>query len=415
MINNKILTIFLLFSALLLAGIKAQDNPINPGQLNGSSIDLKKWPNPVETAVPFLTIAPDSRAGGMGDVGAATSPDVNSMHWNPAKYAFIENSGGLAISYSPWLKNLVNDINLAYLSFYKKLDKQQVIAASLLYFSLGEIEFMDDQGAPIRPGKPNEFSLDVAYSRLFSDKFSGGVAFRYIRSDLSTGLQVNGVDTKAGQAFAADASVYYNNNITLAGKNSKLAFGINISNIGNKITYTSDLDKDFIPTSLRLGGALTMDLDDYNSFTFAADINKLLVPTIPIYWKDANGQDSLVDNKRVVRYGKDPEVGVVKGIFQSFYDAPDGFREEMKEVTYSLGLEYWYRKQFAIRGGYFHENEYKGNRKYFTAGIGLKLNVLEFDFSYLIPTYANHPLANTLRFTIAFNFDTFKNLNNNRE
>jgi hypothetical protein len=348
----------------------------------------------------------------MGDVGAATSPDVNSMHWNPAKYAFIENSGGISISYSPWLKNLVNDINLAYLSFYKKLDKQQTIAASLLYFSLGEIEFRDELGNSIRPGKPNEFSLDVAYSRLFSDKFSGGIAFRYIRSDLSTGIEVSDVATKAGQAFAADASVYYNDKITLAGKDSKLAFGMNISNIGTKITYTSDLDKDFIPINLRLGGALTMNLDDYNAFTFAADINKLLVPTRPVYWTDVNGQDSIVNNKKVVRYGKDPEVSVVKGIFQSFYDSPDGFNEELREITYSLGLEYWYRKQFAIRGGYFHENEYKGNRKYFTAGIGLKLNVLEFDFSYLIPTYANHPLANTLRFSIAFNFDAFNKMNN---
>lgn len=394
---------FLLFAVLSIEMI-AQTNPnINPGQLGGKEIDLKKWPNPVESAVPFLTIAPDSRSGGMGDVGVATSPDINSMHWNPAKYAFIDNDAGFSISYSPWLRNLVNDINLAYLSFYKRIDKQQVIAASLLYFSLGEINFMDDQGNPIRPGKPNEFALDVAYSRLFGEHFSGGIAFRYIRSDLSTGLDVDGIGTKAGQAFAADASLFYNKDVTLGEKNSKLAFGLNISNMGNKITYTSNQDKDFIPINLRLGGALTVDLDDYNSVTFASDVNKLLVPTRPVYFSQVDGSDS-----SAIKYGKDPNVPVVKGIFQSFYDAPGGFEEELREITYSFGLEYWYRKQFALRGGYFHENEYKGNRKFFSMGVGLKMNVLGLDFSYLIPTYANHPLANTVRFTISFDFGAIR-------
>lgn len=400
----------LVIVVLLMVEIQAQ---INPGQLGGKSIDLKKWPNPVESAVPFLTIAPDSRAGGMGDVGAATTPDINSMHWNPAKYAFMENEGGISISYSPWLRNLVGDIDLAYLSFYKRIDRQQVIAASLLYFSLGEIDFTDDNGNSIKPGKPNEFSLDVAYSRLFGDNFSGGIGFRYIRSDLSTGIPVNGVPTKAGQAFAADASLYYNQDITLGDKDAKMAYGLNISNIGTKITYTSDQDKDFIPTNLRLGGALTVNLDDYNSFTLAADVNKLLVPTRPVYWTKADGSDSIIDGKRIIKFGKDPNVPVVKGIFQSFYDSPGGFSEELREITYSFGVEYWYRKQFAIRGGYFHENEYKGNRKFFTVGLGLKLNVLGLDFSYLIPTYANHPLANTLRFSIAFDFDAFRKLKDN--
>ncbi|HEX3009553.1 MAG TPA: type IX secretion system outer membrane channel protein PorV [Bacteroidales bacterium] len=403
----------IIFFVLSSIGIFAQTTPINPGQLGGKEFDLKKWPNPVETAVPFLTIAPDSRAGGMGDVGAATTPDINSMHWNPAKYAFIENDGGVSISYSPWLRHLVGDIDLAYLSFYKRLDRQQVIAASLLYFSLGEIDFTNDQGQLIKPGKPNEFALDVAYSRLFGEHFSGGIAFRYIRSDLSTGLTVNDVATKAGQSVAADVSAYYNTKLTLSDKNAKLAFGANISNIGMKITYTSDQDKDFIPTNLRLGGSFLVDLDDYNSVSLAADVNKLLVPTRPVYWTDINGSDSTdADGNKIVRYGKDPDVSVVQGIFQSFYDSPGGFEEELREITYSVGLEYWYRKQFALRAGYFHENEYKGNRKFFTMGVGLKLNVLGIDFSYLIPSYANHPLANTLRFSILFDFDAFRKLKN---
>lgn len=405
-ITNRLAAVFLFF----VFTVKAIAQPINPGQLGGKEYDLGKWPNPVESAVPFLTIAPDSRSGGMGDVGAATSPDINSMHWNPAKYAFIENEGGVCISYSPWLRNLVGDIDLAYLSAYKRIDRQQVIAASLLYFSLGEIDFTDDNGQLIRPGKPNEFAIDVAYSRLFGEHFSGGIAFRYIRSDLSTGLSVSGIDTKAGQAFASDVSVYYNTKLKLWDRDSKLAFGLNISNMGNKISYTSDLDKDFIPINMRLGGAFTYDFDAYNSITLAADVNKLLVPTRPVYWTDISGKDSTVNDQKVIRFGKDPNVPVVKGMFQSFYDSPGGFEEELREITYSFGLEYWYRKQFAIRGGYFHENEYKGNRKFFTMGVGLKLNVLGLDFSYLIPTYAHHPLANTLRFSISFDFDAFRKL-----
>lgn len=287
----RLLTIAL----LILVNFKTEAQVSTRSSLGGK--DLNKWPNPVESAVPFLTIAPDSRAGGMGDVGAATSPDINSMHWNPAKYAFIENDGGVSISYSPWLRNLVGDIDLAYVSGYKRIDRQQVIAASLLYFSLGEIQFTDEQGVNIRPGKPNEFAIDVAYSRIFGTHFSGGIAFRYIRSDLSTGLSVSGIETKAGQAFAADASVFYTTKLTVADKESNLAFGLNISNIGNKISYTSDLDKDFIPINLRLGGAFTMDLDDYNSITLAADINKLLVPTRPKYWTSVDGKDSIINEK----------------------------------------------------------------------------------------------------------------------
>ena len=386
--------------------------PINPGQLNGSSTNGEL--NPVETSVPFLTIAPESRGGGMADAGAATSPDVYSMHWNPAKYAFIENKFGVSFSYTPWLRNLVNDIDLAYLAGYYRIDRTQVMAASLRYFSLGEVEFRNDQGELIKPAKPNEMAVDLGYSRLFGQHVSGALAFRYINSNLASGATVLGVDSKPGWSFAVDAAVYYNNKITISDKDAKIAFGLNISNIGKKISYGNDLNKDFIPTNMRLGGSLTTDLNEYNSFMVTVDFNKLLVPTRPIYWTNSEGGDSIgSDGNRKVRFGKDPNVSVVSGIFQSFYDAPgvpdkNGHRsvlkEELREVTYAIGMEYWYRKQFAIRAGYFHENQYKGNRQFYTFGLGLRLNVFGMDFSYLVPAKANNPLANTLRFSLLFDF-----------
>ncbi|MDP4210736.1 MAG: type IX secretion system outer membrane channel protein PorV [Bacteroidota bacterium] len=352
--------------------------------------------NYVESAVPFLTIAPDSRAGAMGDAGVATSPDINSMHWNPAKYAFIETSSGISVSYSPWLRNLIGDINLAYLTGYYRLNQQQVVATSLRYFSLGEIPFTNSNSELERTVKPNELAFDVAYSRLFSEKISGAIAFRYIRSDLSQGQIVQNIETKAGQAFAADLAVYYNTPLTISEKNSKLALGLDISNIGTKITYTDENQKDFLPTNLRLGGALTVDLDQYNTVTFTTDFNKLLIPT---------GRYSIDNNNVITR--NTSNISVVSGIFQSFSDAPGGLKEELQEITYSIGGEYWYRKQLAIRGGYFHESPNKGNRKFFTMGVGLKLNVIGLDFSYLVSNN-NNPLARTLRFSISLDFDGLK-------
>lgn len=376
-----------------------------------STAELNGQMNVVQSAVPFLTIAPDSRSGAMGDNGVATSPDINSMHWNPAKYAFIENQGGFSLSYTPWLRNLVGDIDLATLAGYYKIDKQSSIAGSLVYFSLGDIEFRDNQGAPIKQGKPNEFSIDGAYSRLFGDNLSGGVAFRYIRSDLAAGTMVDGVSTKAGQAVAADISVYYNKKIKISDKDAKMAYGLDISNIGTKMTYTDELkNKNFLPTNMRLGGSLTMDFDSYNSMMVALDFNKLLIPTPPYVLQKSTGGDSLDASGNRVIIGKESDVSVVTGMVQSFYDAPGGIEEEIKEINYSIGLEYWYRKQFAIRTGYFHESQTKGNRKYYTFGCGLKLNVFGLDFSYLVPTAANNPLANTLRFTLTFDFDTFRKL-----
>lgn len=399
-----------LFSTLFLTVFSLNSfsqGTISTAQLNGQM-------NVVQSAVPFLTIAPDSRAGGMGDIGAATAPDINSMHWNPAKYAFIENEGGVAISYTPWLRNLVGDIDLATVAGYYRIDQQQVIAASLVYFSLGEIEFRDASSNPIKQGKPNEFSVDAAYSRKFGEKFSGALAFRYIRSDLASGMSVSGSQINAGQAFAADIAAYYNTKVKISDKDAKLAFGADISNIGNKMSYTSELkNKNFLPINLRLGSSLTFDLDNYNSLMVAADINKLLIPTPPIVLQSkVNGGDSIASDGSRVIIGKEPDVPVVTGMFQSFTDAPGGFKEEMQEINYSLGAEYWYRKQFALRFGYFHESQNKGNRKYFTFGCGLKLNVFGLDFSYLVPTAANNPLANTLRFTLSFDFDAFRKLKN---
>lgn len=372
---------------------------ITTGELTGEI-------NVIQSAVPFLTIAPDSRAGAMGDVGAATAPDINSQHWNPAKYVFMEGQGGAALSYTPWLRRLIPDINLAYLVGYKKLDGLQAISASLRYFSLGNIVFTDIYGTAQGQFNPNEFAIDLGYSRLFSDNFSGAIVFRFIRSDLTGGKFVGDIDSKAGIAFASDVSFYYTNRIDLGANDGTLSFGTNISNMGNKISYTETQEPSFLPVNWRLGGNLDIEVDDYNSFSFALDFNKLLVPTPPVY-NDTSG---------VIEYGKDPNVSVPLGMFRSFFDAPgypntdnpSVFREELNEITISAGVEYWYRKQFAIRGGYFHENVNKGNRKYFSLGVGLKLNVFELDFAYLIPTYQNNPLANTLRFTLGFDFDKYR-------
>jgi len=353
--------------------------------------------NAIHTVVPFLTIAPDSRSGGMGDVGVATTPDVYSMHWNPAKFAFIDGEGGLGISYSPWLRNLVPDINIAYLAGYFRIDEKQVISTSLLYSNFGEIQFTDNYGNEQLVFRANEFSLDAAYSRKLTETFAGGIAFRFIYSNLTGGYYDGITETKPGISFAADMSFYYFNEISLGDKDGEISFGTNISNIGSKMSYTDARDPDFIPMNMRLGTSGTVFLDKYNKINVSIDLNKLLVPTPPIY--DAGGN---------IIAGKDPNVAVPVAIFQSFGDAPGGFKEEIREITCSLGTEYVYNEQFAIRGGYFHEHASKGNRKYFTAGAGLKMSVFSLDFSYLMPLVQNHPLARTLRFSLSFEFDAFR-------
>lgn len=365
--------------------------------------------NTITTAVPFLMISPDARAGGMGDAGAASTPDVNSIHWNAAKLVFTERKMGVGISYTPWLRKLVPDINLAYVSFYTKPNTTSAIGASLRYFSLGNIDFTSENGEPMGSYKPNEFAVDVAYSRKLGEEFSGGIALRYIHSSLTGGITVGGNATKAGNSVAADISFYYNTNTELAGKDAVFAAGLAITNIGSKISYTDKGTKDFIPINLRLGPSLKLRLNEFNDLSFLVDFNKLLVPTPPVY------SDSVSNNEYLILSGKDPNVGVAQGIFQSFGDAPGGFKEEMREINIGGGMEYWYDNQFALRAGYFYEHKTKGNRKYFTLGASLRYNIFGLDFAYLIPTEQRNPLENTLRFTLSFNFDSIKGSDNNNE
>jgi len=357
--------------------------------------------NVISTAVPFLTITPDSRAGGMGDAGVATSPDVNSQHWNPAKYAFMESDMGVGVSYSPWLRALVNDINLAYLVGYKKIDDQQTLSSSLRYFALGDIIFTDISGEYMGQQSPNEFALDVAYTRLLSRTFSGSVGLRYIRSDLTGGQLINGVESHAGNSFAADVAFYYYKEFRAGRKDNLFSAGINISNIGQKISYTEGETKYFIPTNMKLGVNYTTELDEYNRMSFTFDANKLLVPT--------PSSDTLTggDGDVITGGGYSSDISVIAGVFKSFGDAPGGLTEELQEINFSAGVEYWYNEQFALRAGYFYESQNKGNRKFITAGAGLKLNVFALDFSYLLPTVRNHPLENTLRFTLSFDVEAF--------
>lgn len=359
--------------------------------------------NTITTAVPFLSITPDSRAGGMGDAGVGTTPDLSSQHWNPAKYAFMESEMGVSLSYSPWLRALVDDMNLAYLVGYKKIDDVQTISSSLRYFSLGDIMFTSDFGEFMGQQSPNEFAIDLGYSRMLSEVFSGSVAIRYIRSDLTGGQLINGVESKAGNSYAADVAFYYYNEFRANRRDNIFSAGINIQNIGAKISYTDGEVKDFIPTMLKLGAAYTTEADQYNKFTFTVEANKLLVPTPP--------KDTTLFEEGAVIYpgGINSDKSVIAGIFSSFGDAPGGMKEELQEINFSAGVEYWYNNQFALRAGYFYEHENKGNRKFLTAGAGFRMNVFALDFSYLLPTQRNHPLENTLRFTLSFDVEAFGN------
>lgn len=359
--------------------------------------EANKQLNPLITGVPSLTITPDSRAGGMGDVGAATTPDINSQYWNPAKYAFMESPAGVALSYTPWLSKLVSDINLGYLAGYYKIDEFSSVSGSLRYFSLGEITLTDENSDVLGSAQPYEMSLDAAYSRKLSENWSAAVAFRYIRSDLNNGQNGStGEEMFPGNAFAADVAAYYNTLIPMATGDSKLAFGLNISNIGSKISYDKNQTNLFIPTNLRLGGSFMYPFDDYNKISINADINKLLVPT-PIV-KNDDESDTDFDARRDAYYATGP----IAGIFKSFNDAPGGMSEELQEIMWSVGAEYAYNNQFFVRGGYFNENQYKGNRKFFTAGVGFKLNVFQLDAAYVISAAQSNPLDQTLRFTLGF-------------
>jgi hypothetical protein len=358
--------------------------------------------NPLQTAVPSLTIAPDARGGAMGDIGAATEPDVFSQYWNPAKYAFAYSKAGISLSYTPWLRQLVDDIGLGYLSGYYKLGEsdRSAIGASIRYFSLGEIKITGPLGEPLNDVSPYEMAVDVSYSLKFSETFAGSAAFRFIYSDLGAGVSD---DMYPGSAFAADVAGYYNNYVMMGNNECMLGLGFNISNIGNKVSYDSGNTSMFLPTNLRVGASFLLPLDDYNTLSINADANKYLVPTPP-------STDGLDSQQKQEAWDKYNAISPISGIFKSFGDAPGGTKEELQEVMWSLGAEYAYNNQFFVRGGYFHESPYKGNRQYFSVGAGFKLSALQMDVAYLISTVPSNPLDQTLRFSLSFDMDGLKNL-----
>lgn len=356
--------------------------------------------NPVSTAVNSLKIGPDARAGGLGDIGAATDPDVNSQAWNPAKYPFCISRAGIAVNYTPWLRKIVNDIDLAYVAGYMRLGDYTAISSSLRYFSLGEVDAGENMSI-----KPYEMAFDIGVSRMLSENFSAAIALRYIRSDLSGNYSD---DTKPGNAFAADVAMYYNKYVVMGSRECQLGLGLNISNIGSKMKF-GDENTYFIPTNLRLGVNYLIPINEYNKIAFGLDLNKLLVPTMPRQKDDESGEDYQQ------RLQKDYfDMSPITGIFKSFGDAPGGFSEELKEIQWNFGVEYTYNDKFILRAGYHDEDKDKGNRKYFTVGAGFRMNVFSIDAGYVLSTAASNPLDQTLRVSLAFDFDGIKDLFSNR-
>ena len=387
MMMNKRLMTMLLMAMMTLAAVAQKDQF-----------------NPIYTGVTSLSIAPDARAGALGDIGVATEPDVNSQYWNPAKYPFNIARAGVSMSYTPWLRQLVSDIDLINLAGFYRIGDYSAVSGSLTYFSLGEV-FVENEMVI----KPYEMALDVAYSRMLSETFSAAIALRYIHSD----LQYNyAEDMSPGSAFAADIALYYNNYILLGNRECMIGLGLNASNIGTKISYDDGATNEFIPTNLRLGASLLVPIDEYNTISFSADINKLMVPTRPTYsqFLEESGYEQ-GDNSYYSEYQTWLEstgyndISPISGMFKSFSDAPGGFSEELKEIYGGIGVEYCYNQQFSVRGGYHYENEYKGNRKYFTVGAGFRMNVFSLDAAYLISTAQSNPLDQTLRFSLSFDMD----------
>ncbi len=375
--------------AVAVVAVMASTHTVQGQNLYGQDSTLRV----ITTAVPFVNFSPDSRASGMGDVGVATSADINSAHWNNGKLAFIESDYGLSASYTPWLGKIVDDMSISYLSGFYKIDRVQSVAGSLRYFDLGEIQLTNDQGISLGLENPKEAAFDLTYSRKLTENIGLGVTGRYIWSNLSGSYSGND-SGQSGKSVAVDLGFFYTKNMVVKGRVTDVSFGAHLSNIGQKLTYSSESNADFIPTNLRIGSAVKTNLDPYNSITFALDFNKLLVPSPP-----------LVDSNGNIVAGRDPNRNLVSGIFGSFSDAPDGFSEEVEEIMISAGAEYWYRDLFAARAGYFHESDRKGGRKYLTAGLGFRYQKFGVDFSYLVPTRQNHPLAETIRFSIMFNID----------
>lgn len=373
MLNNVIYGFGLtLLTTLIPFTIKAQ-------AVKGGTLSDGRAQNIIQTGVPFLLITPDSRSAAMGEAGVATSPDANSTHWNPSKLAFIETPTGVSLSYAPWLRSIVSDINLSYLSAYHRISDKNVIGGSLRYFSLGSIQLTDANGLSQGLYSPYELGIDIAFARKFSDNFSMGIAARYIRSSFSNGQFINGQERQPATGFAADLSAYYKNPITLFGKTAELNFGMNVSNIGPKISYSTNGTRYSLPTNLKLGGATSIDIDADSKFTLALDLNKLLVP---------------------ITANNDPNSSVISSIFGSFSDGSN----QLRDISYSLGAEYWLKQQFALRLGYFHEDPTLGNRQYFTTGAGFRYQSFGLDAAYILADPQKNPLGRTLRFTISFNF-----------
>lgn len=373
--------------------------------------DIKNEFNPIETGVTSLSIAPDARGASMGDLGAATEPDANSQFWNPSKYAFAWSQASVSLSYTPWLRKLVNDIFLANLAGYYKVgsDDNQAISASLRYFSLGSVTTSDSYGGSSTTLNPYEMSIDLGYSRKLSDKFSMGVVFRYIYSDLGFSDSYAGDQTTGASAFAADISGYFNTYPIIGRNECQWAWGWNISNIGTKVNYNNGNSPAFLPTNLRLGTSFTFPLADYHNLSLNLDLNKLLVPARPR--QSDYDMDTPEGQEQYLKALEDWEnMSPITGIFKSFSDAPGGMKEELREISFSLGAEYNYNQQFFLRCGYYYENEYKGNRKYFGFGAGFSLNVIRLDASYMLATAQTSPLDQTLRFSLTFDMDGLRDL-----
>ncbi len=389
--------VFVVLAGMLCLNASAQFNSCDE---NGKDIITGgDCVNSIITAVPFLRIIPDARSGAMGDVGLAIAADANAMHFNASKLVFVDNDMGVSATYTPWLRALgLTDVYMAYLTAYKKIDQSQTVGFGLRYFSLGSIAFTDDNGEPIGTGRPNEFEVSVAYARKLADNFSVAITPKFIYSNLASGQTVGDVEITPGVAGAADISMTYKTEVNLSEKASNLTIGLALTNLGTKISYTKSINKDFIPANLGIGAAWELNFDEFNSFTIAADVNKLLVPT-PCQGDESNCD---TDGNKILDY---KEKSMFAGVLGSFGDAPGGFSEEVRELMYSIGFEYWYDKQFAVRAGYYTEHKTKGNRKFFTVGLGLKYNVFGLNFSYLVPTSnQRNPLDNTLRFSLLFDF-----------
>lgn len=366
--------------------------------------------NTVTTMVPFLTITPDSRSAGLGDAGVALfAPDANSVSWNMANLVNAEKKTGISLSYAPWLRNLVPDVGFSYLSAYTLInDGKAVIGGAFRYFSLGNINFTDFNGDPTGNFNPNELSVELGGALKFNKKLSMGVNLRYIYSNISGGRGFNGVSTNPGTAVAGDVNLLYRTKIGKNSKDQDFNFGVNIQNIGSKMTYTTKEQRDFIPTNLKLGIGFKKVLDQYNKVGFYLDVNKLLVPTRPVYFTNYQGGDSVFNGNKVIYQGKDPNVGTVQGMVQSFYDAPGGFAEELREWNTSFGIEYWYNNRFSARVGNFYEAKTKGGRQYLTFGLGVKYEMVAIDVAMLVPFFKNHPLSNQLRFSLLFDINAVK-------